>query len=48
MAINEKEEVRMECTGGPPYPQIQYLQFQISAVYCCPKKNWKIKEMNGS
>jgi len=35
-------------TGGPPYPRIQYPQFQLSAVYRGPKIFfWKIKEING-
>jgi hypothetical protein len=38
-----------DSTGVPPYPLIQYLLFQLSAVYRGPeKKNWKIKEISSS
>jgi hypothetical protein len=35
-------------TVVPPYPLIQYPWFQLSAVYQGLKKNWKLKEINGS
>jgi hypothetical protein len=37
---------KVKCnTGGPLYPQIQYLQFQLSAVYCgLIKKFGKLKQ----
>jgi hypothetical protein len=34
-------------TGVPPYPVIQYPQFQLSAVHRGPTKKWNIKEING-
>jgi hypothetical protein len=30
------------------YPLIHHPRFQLSTVYCDLKKNWKIKEINGS
>jgi hypothetical protein len=33
-------------TVVPPYPLIQYLQFQLSMVHRGLNKNWKIKEIN--
>jgi hypothetical protein len=40
--------VKMTSTVVPPSLLIQYLQFQLSAVYVGPLKNRKIKEINGS
>jgi hypothetical protein len=35
-------------TGVPLYLVIQYLRFQLFAVHGSLKRNWKVKEINGS
>jgi hypothetical protein len=39
---------RYKNTVVPPYPLIQYLQFQLSAVCHSLKNNLKIEEINSS
>jgi len=48
LTLHTYPKIKLTNIGGPPYPQIHYLQFQLLAVGHSPKKIWKIKEINGS